>query len=198
MSITEIIKRVQRELGVTADGIAGPITWNAIYNAIVHDHEIAVESDPVDERSEGNIATLHPEVKPYARALVRAAAAQGITIKVISGNRTYEQQNALYEQGRSKPGPIVTKVRGGHSNHNFALAFDIGVFDEGRYLPESDLYKVVGAIGRSLGLEWGGDWRTFVDQPHFQLRPAWAEGLSDASMMAELRKRHDSGKDAFA
>ena len=129
---------------------------------------------------------------------MRAAAQQGITIKVISGTRSYDQQNALYEQGRSKPGPIVTKARGGYSNHNFAIAFDIGLFDEGKYIPESPLYKVVGSIGKSMGLEWGGDWRSIVDEPHFQLRPEWAEGVSESSMLAELRNRHDTGKDAFA
>ena len=112
-----------------------------------------------------------PQVQPLARALIESAAAIGIAIKIISGTRTYDEQNALYEQGRTKSGRIVTNARGGYSNHNFGIAFDIGVFEGGRYLDESPAYKAVGALGMKLGLEWGGNWKTIQDEPHFQLRP---------------------------
>jgi len=46
-------------------------------------------------------------------------------LKLISGLRTYEEQDALYAQGRTAPGPKVTNAPGGHSNHNFGLAFDM-------------------------------------------------------------------------
>ena len=117
---------------------------------------------------------------------------------MISGTRTYEEQNALYEQGRTKPGRVVTNARGGYSNHNFGIAFDIGVFEGGRYLGESPAYKAVGAIGMKLGLEWGGNWKSIQDEPHFQLRPAWARELSERDMLAELRARRALGKSAFA
>jgi len=198
MTITEMIKRVQRKHGLEEDGIAGIDTWTAIYESEIGDIPEPVEGAPVDERSETNITTLHPEVRPYARALIRKALDQGIVIKVISGTRTYEQQNALYEQGRSKPGPIVTKARGGHSNHNFGIAFDIGLFENGKYVPESSIYKVVGALGKEIGLEWGGDWTSIQDEPHFQLRPVWAKGMSESEMLATLRHRVDTGRDAYA
>jgi peptidoglycan L-alanyl-D-glutamate endopeptidase CwlK len=63
----------------------------------------------------------------------------------------------------------VTNTRGGQSNHNFDVAWDIGVFQNGQYLDESPAYSKVGEIGRGLGLEWGGDWTSFTDQPHFQI-----------------------------
>lgn len=198
MSITEIIRRVQLKLRLEVDGIAGPVTWNAIYREIVGEEEIVVEGEPVDDRSEKNIATLHPEIRPYARALVRKAQARNITIKVISGTRTYEEQNELYEQGRSKPGRVVTNARAGHSNHNFGIAFDIGIFDNGKYIPESPLYKAVGAIGQELGLEWGGSWTSIQDEPHFQLRPTWAENMKESEMLENLRHRNSSGRDAYA
>jgi len=147
----------------------------------------------VDSRSEKAIATLLPEVQPMARALVHKAASVGITIKIISGLRTYAEQNALYAKGRTAPGDIVTKARGGYSNHNFGIAFDIGVFEGNKYLDESPKYKAVGALGVDLGLEWGGNWKTIVDQPHYQLRPVWAKELPEKQMLAELRNRHDSG-----
>lgn len=151
----------------------------------------------VDDRSEKAIATLLPQVQPYARALVRKAAQHGITIKIISGLRTYEEQNELFAQGRTKPGRIVTNARGGFSNHNFGMAFDVGVFEGTNYLDESPKYKAVGALGMELGLEWGGNWKTIVDEPHFQLRPKWAADLNERDTLAELRARKDSGKGAY-
>jgi len=154
--------------------------------------------DRVDDRSEKAIGTLLPQVQPYARALVKKAAQHGITIKVIAGLRTYEEQNELFAQGRTKPGRIVTNARGGFSNHNFGIAFDVGVFEGASYLGESPKYKAVGALGMDLGLEWGGNWKTFLDEPHFQLRPKWAGDMRERDMLAELRTRKDSGKGAYA
>jgi peptidoglycan L-alanyl-D-glutamate endopeptidase CwlK len=201
MNTEAIVRAVQKELGVAVDGKAGPATWTAIHERVVGKKpagEPAPKLPPgtnqkVDARSETTIATLQPEVRSYARALVLKAAAVGITIKVISGLRTYAEQDALYAKGRTKPGSVVTNARGGYSNHNFGIAFDIGVFRGSTYVPESSQYKAVGAIGVELGLEWGGNWTSIKDEPHFQLRPAWAKG-SEKEMLAELRARKSSGK----
>ena len=85
--------------------------------------------EPVDERSETNIATLPLEVQPIARSLVQKAALNGIQIKIISGFRTYAEQNKLYAQGRTKSVPKVTNAREGYSNHNFRVAFDVEIFE---------------------------------------------------------------------
>jgi peptidoglycan LD-endopeptidase CwlK len=129
----------------------------------------------VDERSEKNIATLNPKVQPLARKLIETATAQGIHVKVISGHRTYEEQNDLYAQ---------------ESNHNFATAFDVGIFsaDGKKYIEESNAYDEVGKIGEALGLEWGGSWK-FYDAPHFQ----YNEGRS----MAQLREAYEEHGDAL-
>lgn len=129
---------------------------------------------------------------------MQKAHAAGINIKIISALRTYEEQNELYAQGRTKPGGIVTNARGGHSNHNFGIAFDIGVFEGSKYLTASPKYKAVGALGIDLGLEWGGNWKTIVDEPHFQLRPTWAMNLSEKQMLTELRSRHEQNLSAYA
>lgn len=151
----------------------------------------------VDARSERFIATLLPQVQPLARALVQKAALSGICIKIICGFRTYAEQDALYAQGRTVPGNTVTKARGGFSNHNFGIAFDIGVFEGKKYLGDSPKYRAVGVIGTDLGLEWGGNWKKFVDQPHFQLRPAWASKMKESEMLAELRHRVVVGMPVF-
>src|SRR5215468_8537392 len=101
MSLDQVIRAVQEALGVYSDGKPGPETWQAIYNRICPDAQPPEPSaDKVDDRSERVIATLLSEVQPYARALIAKAAANGITIKAISGLRTYDEQNDLYAQGR--------------------------------------------------------------------------------------------------
>jgi peptidoglycan L-alanyl-D-glutamate endopeptidase CwlK len=158
------------------------------------------EGKPADSRSEKNIATLHPRVRPFARALIEKAAGKGIIIKVTSGTRSFAEQDKLFAQR-----PKVTNARGGFSNHNFGIAIDITIF-KGSTDPEqaktpvfeSPLYKVIGALGTDLGLEWGGNWKTIVDEPHFQLRPGWAKDMKESDMLAELRRRKESGKDFYA
>ena len=202
MHITQMIEAVQKKLKIQVDGKAGSETWGAIYAAIVKPLidglEPGIAISKVDERSEKNIATLLPDVQPIARALVQKAAANGITIKIISGLRTYAEQDALYAKGRTAPGLKVTNARSGFSNHNFGIAFDIGVFSGSSYLPESPKYKAVGVLGTDLGLEWGGNWTSIVDQPHFQLRPRWAVELIEKDMLAELRNRAVDGSSVFA
>jgi len=90
--------------------------------------------------------------------------------------RTFAEQDALYAQGRTKPGPIVTKSRSGQSAHNFGLAVDIVLIHEGKAIWNikndydkdgiPDWMEVV-KIFKSYGWEWGGDWK-FTDNPHFQ------------------------------
>jgi len=151
----------------------------------------------VDARSQSVIDTLLPEVQPIAKKFILECAAQDISIKIISGTRTYEEQNALYEQGRSKPGKVVTNARAGHSNHNFGIAFDIGVFKDGKYIEESPLYAAAAVIGKRLGLSWGGDWKNIEDQPHYELHPSWARDISESDMLAELRDRREANQPIF-
>jgi peptidoglycan L-alanyl-D-glutamate endopeptidase CwlK len=202
MKIEEMIAAIQKKLGVQVDGRAGPETWGAIYAHIV---KPTVEGKPpgeaieaVDAQSEKKIATLLPEIQPMARALVQKAALNEIRIRIISCLRTYEEQDELYAKGRTKPGPKVTNARGGYSNHNFGIAFDIGVFEGQKYLPDSVKYKAVGVLGTDLGLEWGGNWKSIVDQPHYQLRPAWAADLTEKEMLAKLRERTAADTPVFA
>ena len=148
---------------------------------------------PLDRRSETNIATLQLWVQPVARQFITALRDRGIDARIISGTRSYDEQNALYAQGRTRPGQIVTKARAGYSNHNFGIAFDIGIFENGRYLPQSPLYAQAGPIGKSFGLSWGGDWLRFRDEPHYELRPVWAANLSEGAVLTELRRRVAAG-----
>lgn len=145
-----------------------------------------------DERTERNIATLHPRAQAKAREFMALAVPlmqqYGAEVKIIGGYRTYAEQDALYAQGRTKPGPVVTKARGGFSNHNFATAWDVGIFKGGKYLEDSPLYSRLGELADDVGIEWGGNWK-FRDEPHFEVRT----GLT----MEQKRQRIAAGKDLF-
>lgn len=200
MDIEKLIRSVQKELGVEVDGKAGPQTWAAIAKRLIPDQAPSLVSTAVtglDARSKKYIETLLPEVQPYAVALIQKAALNGIQAKVISGHRTYAEQDALYAKGRPDNGPKVTNAKGGQSNHNFGIAFDIGIFEGTAYLGSSPKYKALGLLGMDLGLDWGGNWKSFKDQPHFQLRPSWANGMNEREMLAELRKRKSEDQKVF-
>jgi len=171
------------------DGIHGPqttaatSTWEAAATAAGMRHGW------FDTRTETNLATLLPELQAAARAWLAHAVAgwqtrTGYTVKLIQGTRSYAEQNALYAQGRTAPGRRVTNARGGYSNHNFGIAFDIGIFTPaGQYLDDVDknadatyrnLYERCGA---PAGCEWGGNWKSITDMPHYQLS-RWGSGTS--------------------
>ena len=146
----------------------------------------------IDSRSETTIATLVPRAQKQARAFLQAVGDAGPRVRIIDGSRTFAQQDALYAKGRTKPGAIVTNARGGFSNHNFGIAGDIGIFDAaGKYLAESGDYRKAGAIGRDLGLAWGGDWHNL---PHFQC----ASALPIAKMRALVLRNGGDITDARA
>ena len=200
MDIQQLICAVQAAVGVEVDGKPGPQTWTAIAQRLIPDQAATLadnSSADLDPKSKKTIDTLQPPVRPYAIALIQKARLNGITIKIISGLRTYEEQDALYARGRPDNGPTVTNAKGGQSNHNFGIAFDIGIFEGGKYLGNSPKYKAVGVLAMDLGLEWGGNWKTFKDEPHYQLRPSWASGMTERDMLAALRKRKTDQQEVF-
>lgn len=132
---------------------------------------------------------LHPRVQAMARKLLDEAATAGIPLTVTFTLRSMETQAALYAQGRTKPGKIVTNARPGYSFHNFGLAIDVAP-TELLKLPNwgdtpanqkraNELWARLGAIGKAIGFRWGGDFTSIKDRPHFE----WSGGLS----LADLR-----------
>lgn len=203
MKMRDMILAVQEKLHVQVDGKAGPETWGEIYKSLIGElpvHGPGELAESVDERSEKNIATLLPEVRPLAFALIEKAAIHDIVIEIISGTRSYTEQDELYAIGRTKElhRKPVTNAKGGKSNHNFGIAFDIGIFVGEHYLGESPLYKTLGVLGEELGLFWGGRWKGFYDGAHYQLRPKWALDMTESEMLSELRKRKENGTHVYA
>ncbi|MBX3479080.1 MAG: M15 family metallopeptidase [Caulobacter sp.] len=109
---------------------------------------------------------LRPEAETAAAALIAAARREGVDLRLWSGYRSPEQQAALYARGRTAPGARVTSAK--RSVHTTGLAFDVVIYTNGKPDFDSPNYQRVGAIGKSQGLVWGGDWRT-PDYPHFEL-----------------------------
>lgn len=122
-----------------------------------------------------NINNCHPRLIDLSKKLVSACRGQGLIIGIGESFRTKEEQDALYAKGRTAPGNIVTNAKGSSysSHHQWGTAFDIYRNDgKGVYTDGDGFFEKVGKIGKSIGLEWGGDWKSPVDKPHFQL-PDW-------------------------
>jgi len=93
---------------------------------------------------------LLPAVLRKRDELVRLCKSEGVPIKITSAFRSIAEQDALYAQGRTKPGSIVTNAKGGQSLHNYGVAFDV-CFDS--KTPYQGNWELVGRLGESIGLE---------------------------------------------
>ena len=122
-----------------------------------------------------DITMCHPRLQTLANKLVEQGKAKGLIIKIGECFRSVSEQDALYAQGRTTAGSIVTNAKGSSysSMHQWGVAFDVIRNDgKGAYNDSDGWFTKVGKLGKSLGLEWGGDWTSPVDKPHFQL-PDW-------------------------
>lgn len=115
------------------------------------------------------IQYLIPEAQESATELVAVCADAGLNINLTDTFRTKEEQDALYAQGRTAPGEIITNCKYPDSLHNWGCAFDFCRNVKGREYDDSDgFFEHVGAIAQGLGLVWGGSFKT-PDRPHIQL-----------------------------
>jgi peptidoglycan L-alanyl-D-glutamate endopeptidase CwlK len=125
-------------------------------------------------------------VQAKAKALLDAAKDAGVDLLVTSTYRSNEEQAALYAQGRTKPGAIVTNARPGDSYHNWRCAFDVVPLRNGKPVwgttgPDGDLWRKIGEMGESVGLEWAGRWTGKLrEMAHFQ----YTGGLTLAQLKA--------------
>lgn len=139
-----------------------------------------------------DITQCHPRLQEAAAQLVKKCRAQGLNVKIGESFRSKEEQDALYAQGRTKPGNIVTNAPGSSysSMHQWGVAFDFFKNVSGHEYDDTSFFNRVGAIGKSLGLEWGGDWTSPVDKPHLQL----ADWGSTPSKLKKLYGNFDNFK----
>ena len=157
-----------------------------------------------DQKTLERIQLLHPKLRDEAIELydeIIEALTGSAICRFAYTLRTFAEQDALYAQGRSKPGNKVTNAKGGQSYHNYGLAIDIvllvdkdknGTFETAAWDAKTDFDKdgkadwmEVVQIFKRYGFEWGGDWK-FLDLPHFQ--------KSYGKSIYELRALHTAGK----
>ena len=140
----------------------------------------------MDAISIERIKTAHPSIR--ARLLKDYTDAnnllgKGARLRLAYVYRSPELQNELYNKR-----PKVTNAKGWQSIHNYGLAFDIvmlydndgnGTFEEASWSQVRDFDKdskadwaEVTNLFKSRGWECGGDWKSFKDAPHFQLKKA--------------------------
>lgn len=125
-----------------------------------------------------------------------------VLIRIVQGLRTIDEQNDLYAQGRTKPGNIVTKAKGGTSFHNYGLAFDFAIMydkdNNGSFECLSwdtsvdfdkdgikDWQEVVMPF-KLLGFTWGGDFKSIQDDPHLERTFGYS--------WRELKAKYDAGE----
>lgn len=127
-----------------------------------------------------DITLCHPRLQTLTAQLVDKCAGAGLPIKIGESFRSVAEQDALYAQGRTQPGSIVTNARGSSysSQHQWGIAADFYRADgKGAYNESGDYFKKVGELAKNLGLGWGGDWKSIVDKPHVYL-PDWGSGTN--------------------
>ena len=124
------------------------------------------------ERSLDNLKNVDQRLVDICNELIKE-----IDFTVIEGYRTLERQKELFDTGFSKIDGIKKK---GKHNYSPSLAIDIIPYKKGHNpfdgSEEStkmfkELNKSFDKVAKKLGIkyEWGGNWKTFVDLPHYQV-----------------------------
>ena len=131
-----------------------------------------------DSSTNEKISKLDSRLQISATDFINTTEEQnGVRLRVTQGYRSVEEQNRLYEQGRSTPGNIVTNAKGGQSYHNYGLALDVVKMDENGQPIWTAIDANIANNAKSVGFEWGGDWDSFPDYPHFQM--TFGQSLDD-------------------
>lgn len=120
----------------------------------------------LSNRSKARLEGVHPDL---VACVLRAIEITDVDFSVLEGLRTEERQAQLVANGASSTS---------NSRHLTGHAIDLGAYINGSIDWSWPLYyKITDAMKQAadelnVDLEWGGDWTTFKDGPHFQL--SWA------------------------
>ena len=134
--------------------------------------------------------TLLPSFRAKVEAWVAACAARDVELLVYCTYRSPEEQKALYAQGRTRPGPIVTNAKPWKSAHQYRRAVDAIPIVNGKpdwsyadlnrdQVPDEPWWAVMVEEAEALGIEWAGRWKSFKEFVHWQ-------DLSPYKTVAEL------------
>ena len=114
-------------------------------------------------KSEAKMEGVHPDLVAVVK---RAIEVSDVDFSVIEGLRTVARQKKLVAQGASKTM---------NSRHITGHAVDLAAYVDGQIRWDWPLYHKIGAAVKQaakeleIKIEWGGDWKSFPDGPHFQL-----------------------------
>lgn len=186
----------QKKNGLGADGIVGPRTYEAkarlTGGKVPEKPVIPAEPKPAPKPAAGEESLPAPAPEPYTAPpaldaypllkkvhprlaagvlkIIAQAKAEGYTLIVTQGLRTFAEQDKLYLKR-----PRVTKAKGGQSNHNYGLSVDLAFVTNGKLDWTDSLYLKIGKWSKNAGLAWGGNWKSFRDLPHVELHdlPGW-------------------------
>lgn len=140
-----------------------------------------------DTISTTRVNLLHPNIRDEVKLLIEQAEeklGRYAAIRIVQGLRTFAEQQALYDQGRFKPGPKVTNSKAGQSYHNYGLAIDFAIlYDKDKNGTfevlswdtladidkdgERDWMEVVDVF-EAANYTWGGRFSSIKDNPHFE------------------------------
>lgn len=135
----------------------------------------------LDRLSVERIQQLHPKLRAEALQIlteITEALTGRASCRFTYTLRTMKEQQALYNQGRTVRGPVVTNAKPGQSYHNYGLAVDFALIIDGKTASwdtradfdgdkKADWMEVV-AVFKKYGWKWGGDFVSFKDYPHFE------------------------------
>jgi peptidoglycan L-alanyl-D-glutamate endopeptidase CwlK len=142
------------------------------------------------DATKARLKTLDPDFEDLIIRLINHCHERGINVQVAQAYRSNEEQQALYDIGRTKPGKVVTNAKPGTSFHNYAAAADLFFINEkGEAYWDVKAFKKVWSVAQEIGLDkqglvWGGDFKSLVDYPHFQL----GSSLEEAKKRFEKRR----------
>ena len=114
-------------------------------------------------RSEKNLEGVKPQLVAVVR---RALELTEVDFGITEGLRTKERQKQLVAEGKSQTM---------NSRHLTGHAVDVVAYIGSQVSWEWPLYEKIAAAFRqasrelNIPVEWGGDWKTLKDGPHFQL-----------------------------
>ena len=126
------------------------------------------------DRDRQRLVGVHPALVDAIRDVFAELDGWGSPLFVVHGVRTVAQQQALYAQGRTTPGRLVTykdgvRHRSNHQPHadGFGYAVDCA-FGSGDPFAETHPWERYGEALEARGVTWGGRWR-MGDMPHAEL-----------------------------
>jgi len=116
------------------------------------------------------LSELVPVVAKMAEDALADCRRHGLDLLITCTYRSGAEQDALYAQGRTKPGAKVTNAKAGQSLHQYRVALDLYPLVNGKpdFSGKAHEWREIAAIFKAHGFEWAYEWKTFKEMPHFQ------------------------------